>query len=216
MSTTRSNLRAAKISTVNGNITIHCMFNPENYTVKKTNHYDDGDELRVPQKPVFQRYGRSNLTLSKLTFDTYETGADLTAITNKLWDLMRPADPSDPESDPPEVEFEWSTFSFKAFVSELTINYKLFDKDGNPVRAEVDITFKESSDPTNHPHQRQNPTSGGGPMQQIHKVIQGDRLDLIAAKEYGDATRWRVIAEYNQITNPRALRPGQIITIPPL
>ncbi len=216
MSTTRSSLRAAKISTLDGRITVHCMFNPENYTVKKTNHYDDGEELRTPQKPVFKRYGRSSLTLSKLIFDTYETGTDLTTTTNKLWDLMRPADPSNPESDPPEVKFEWSTFSFQAFVSELSINYKLFDKDGNPVRAEVSITFKESEDPTRHPHQRQNPTSGGGPMQQVRRVVQGDRLDLIAAEEYGDSTRWHIIAEHNHITNPLALRPGQLITIPPL
>ncbi len=216
MSTTRSNLRAAKISTLDGRIVVHCMFNPENYTVKKINHYDEGAELRTPPKPVFKRYGRSTLTLSKLIFDTYETGGDLTTTTNKLWDFMRPATPSDPESDPPEVKFEWSTFSFHAYVSELSINYKLFDKDGNPVRAEVTITFKESDDPTNHPHQRQNPTSGGGPMQQVRKVVRGDRLDLIAADEYGDATKWRVIAEYNGITNPRDLLPGKLITIPPL
>jgi nucleoid-associated protein YgaU len=37
---------------------------------------------------------------------------------------------------------------------------------------------------------------------------------LIAARAYGDATRWRAIAEYNGITNPLALRPGQRLMIP--
>ncbi|MCA9926563.1 MAG: LysM peptidoglycan-binding domain-containing protein, partial [Anaerolineales bacterium] len=67
---------------------------------------------------------------------------------------------------------------------------------------------------TRYPHQ--NPTSGGGPIQEVRKVVQGDRLDLIAADVYGDATQWRHIAAYNRIRNPKSLRPGQLITIPPL
>lgn len=214
MNKTRGNLTPASISATDNSVTVKCMFNPEHYSVKKQNTYDAGEELVKPPKPEFKRYGRSTLTLSTLYFDTYETGEDLTKTTNDLWKLMRPVDPDDPESTPPEVKFKWASFEFTAVITDMTIKYTLFDKDGNPVRAEVSVSFMQSEDPTRYPHQ--NPTSGGGPIQEIHKVIRGDRLDLIAARVYGDATQWRRIAEYNRIRNPKTLRPGQIITIPPL
>ena len=214
MAKTRGNLTPATIKSTTGNISVDCMFNPEWYTVTKKNEYDVGEQLVKPPKPEFKRYGRSTLTLSQLIFDTYETGDDLPQITNKLWDFMRPIDSNDPKSSPPEVKFKWSSFEFTAVITDMTIKYTLFDKDGKPVRAEVSMTFMQSEDPTRYPHQ--NPTSGGGPIQEVRRIVSGDRLDLIAADAYGDATKWRHIAEYNKIRNPRALRPGQQITIPPL
>ena len=38
----------------------------------------------------------------------------------------------------------------------------------------------------------------------------------IAYKEYGDPNHWRHIAQANGITNPMALRPGQVLNIVPL
>ena len=213
MANTRGGLVAATLTSTN-NITIDCMFNPEKYTITKKNCYNPGKSLVEPPKPEFQRYERTTLTLSTLYFDTYETGKDLTAITNKLWDLMLPEDENAAKPKPPEVTFKWGNFSFTAVITDMTMDFTLFDKDGKPVRAEVKISFMQSESPTKKPHQ--NPTSGGGPIQEIRRVITGDRLDLIAADVYGDATKWRHIADYNRINNPRQLRPGQVITIPPL
>lgn len=213
MATTRGNLVAATLTSSN-NITVNCMFNPEKYTITKKNRYDPGTELVKPPKPEFKRFERSILTLSTLYFDTYETGKDLTAITNKLWDLMLPEDANAVKPQPPEVTFAWGNFSFTAVITDMTMEFTLFDMTGKPVRAEVKITFMQSEDPTKYPHQ--NPSSGGGPIQEVRRIITGDRLDLIAADVYGDATKWRHIADYNHIDNPRELRPGQVITIPPL
>ena len=61
---------------------------------------------------------------------------------------------------------------------------------------------------------RQNPSSGGGAIKQIWTVVSGERLDTIAYQVYKDATRWREIAEHNQLVNPNALRPGDSLIIP--
>lgn len=214
MTTTRGNLKPATISAVDNSITINCMFNPEHYTVKKQNSFHFFSQAVIPPKPEFKNYGRSSLTLSTLYFDVYESGEDLTQITNKLWDLMSPTDPEDPTSAPPEVKFKWASFQFTAVISELSVKYTLFDKDGEPLRSEVSVTFIQSDNPNIKPHQ--NPTSGGGPIQEVRRIVSGDRLDLIAAEVYGDATKWRLIAEHNHILKPKVLRPGQSITIPPL
>jgi nucleoid-associated protein YgaU len=113
---------------------------------------------------------------------------------------------------PPEVAFEWGVFRFVAVITEMTQKFTLFKLDGTPVRAKVDVTFTQHKDVNDYPGQ--NPTSGGGPIQRIRQVIAGDRLDTIAFEVYGDATRWRNIAEHNQINNPLDLHPGQQLAIP--
>jgi nucleoid-associated protein YgaU len=47
-------------------------------------------------------------------------------------------------------------------------------------------------------------------------VREGDRLDLIAADEYGDPTLWRPIAQENNLASPRQLAVGSVLVIPTL
>jgi nucleoid-associated protein YgaU len=41
-------------------------------------------------------------------------------------------------------------------------------------------------------------------------------LSLMAAIEYGDPAVWRVIADANDIENPRLIEPGLQLRLPPL
>jgi nucleoid-associated protein YgaU len=50
----------------------------------------------------------------------------------------------------------------------------------------------------------------------VHTVRDGDTLPSIAYAAYGDATRWRVIAESNAVDNPFHLRRGAALTLPEL
>ena len=113
---------------------------------------------------------------------------------------------------PPAVAFEWGVFCFRAVITNMTQKFTLFKKDGTPVRAKVDVTFTQHEDEKDYAHQ--NPTSGGGPVERVWSVVRGDRLDTIAAAVYGDATKWRRIAEHNGIVNPLALPSGRRLTIP--
>lgn len=49
-----------------------------------------------------------------------------------------------------------------------------------------------------------------------YTVKAGDTLSLIAAQQLGDANRWQEIADLNGIQDPRALRVGQVLQLPPL
>ncbi|MCA9959467.1 MAG: LysM peptidoglycan-binding domain-containing protein [Chloroflexota bacterium] len=222
MANTRSNLTAARIveidendNEVSGN-EVPCMFNPYEYTVSKTNTYSEEPNNGSSSPEVeFQKSGAQTLRLN-LTFDTYETGEDVSQITNKLWKFMEPGEEGGGEDKkpPPEVAFIWGVFRFVAVITAMTQRFTLFKEDGTPVRAKVEVTFTQHKDVNDYPNQ--NPTSGGGPVQRLHTIVSGDRLDTIAAKVYGDATRWRAIAEYNQIRDPLKLKAGQRLTIPQL
>ena len=118
------------------------------------------------------------------------------------------------KSEPPRVEFRWGRFAFKAVVKQIRQRFTLFLKDGTPVRTTVEVSFQQVEDELDFP--MQNPTSGGGPPMKTHVVGAGERLDWIAASVYGDATRWRLIADANGITHPLRLREGMELVIPPL
>jgi len=47
-----------------------------------------------------------------------------------------------------------------------------------------------------------------------HTIEPGDRLVDLSAKYTGDGNQWRAIAAYNDITDPRSLRIGDVIAIP--
>ncbi len=223
MPNTRGNLQAARIYEVtesgdekSGGISVACMFNPFEYTVTKTNTYKEERSNRsdVPGFE-FEKAGPQALKLS-LVFDTFEEGEDVSRETNKLWKLMesktRQEGNRNRKVPPPEVAFEWGVFRFVAVITTMMQKFSLFKPDGTPVRANVQVTFTQHKDLEDYPNQ--NPTSGGGDIQRVWRIIAGDRLDTIAYAVYGDATKWRQIATYNGIVNPLKLRAGQQLIIP--
>ncbi|GAA2898131.1 peptidase M23 [Actinoplanes cyaneus] len=114
---------------------------------------------------------------------------------------------------PPWVKFTWGQFqtvSFYSYVSQIDANYKLFDPDGTPLRATCTLTLTEISGST----PGQNPTSGALTAQRVHRLVAGDTLEMLAYREYGDPTIWRVIAEANEIDDPTRLRPGRQLLLP--
>ncbi len=199
-----------------GGVAVSCMFNPFEYTVAKTNTYEEKSRNRSSVPRVeFKKAGAQTLRL-KLVFDSYEAQEDVSQTTRQLWKLMesktRQEGNRTEKVPPPEVAFEWGVFRFVSVITNMTQKFTLFLPNGTPVRAEIDITFTQHKDLEDYPGQ--NPTSGGGPTERIWQVTAGDRLDTIAAAVYNDAGKWRLIAAHNGIVNPHRLRPGQRLNIP--
>ncbi|WP_051820097.1 LysM peptidoglycan-binding domain-containing protein [Streptomyces flavochromogenes] len=114
---------------------------------------------------------------------------------------------------PPWVRFSWGSFStvqFVAYVTSVSATYTLFSPSGIPIRATCSLSLTEVSSAT----KKQNPTSGALSARRVHRTVAGDSLASLAWREYGDATRWRVIAEANRIDDPMRLRPGTELLLP--
>jgi len=204
---TRGGLVAATITNLNntGEI-VHCMFNPYEYTVTKKNDYKKKDVIGkdVP-KVTFQQGGAQSLAL-KLTFDTLPTGVDVRDRTALLW-KMSLIDPTtiNPDSDkgtPPPVAFEWGRLYFKAIITDLSEQFTLFSDTGTPLRCVVSLTLQQYEEPTAYAPQ-------GGETNVVNKkpektttVVQGDRLDNIAAANTGSSSNYRDVAANNNIDNP--------------
>jgi hypothetical protein len=200
---------------------IDCLFNPAELTVSKANSWQSG-QSKGTNAPELRFQGGQSATLSlTLTFDTTHNGSDVTVHTTKLLNLMTVdsrlpgADKSRNSARPPWVEFHWGKLhSFRAILERLQIKYTYFASDGTPLRAKADVALKQWSDEELLP--LQNPTSSTPETHTIHTLMPGETLDRVAAHHYGDATRWRLIAEANGVIDPLDLTPGQIFVVPEL
>jgi nucleoid-associated protein YgaU len=199
------------------------MFNPYEYKVSKTNNYNaTAKNATDAPKVKFTSAGSQTLSLS-LVFDSYENfdsnqtrRVDVSKETRKLWNFMmtrqEEKNGKKKKFEPPEVAFEWGVFYFRAFVTNMTQTFTMFDVDGTPLRAKVDVTFTQYKDENDYPNQ--GATKSHTTYERTWRVTAGDRLDTIAGEVYGDPGQWRRIAEHNQIVDPLALSPGQRLRIP--
>jgi nucleoid-associated protein YgaU len=187
------------------------MFNPAEYSWQKGNQFSS-TPLPGLSNPVLSFVaGDADVLTMDLFFDTYtdKGSSDVTEETDRIALLLE----IDPRLHaPPPVLFRWGTTCFKAVLERLTQRFTMFREDGVPVRATLNVTFKEYKtldDQIPPPKQ-----SSDWSKRRI--VAESDRLCLIAGIEYEDPSVWRVIADANGIDNPRRLQPGQEIVLPPL
>jgi nucleoid-associated protein YgaU len=201
------------------NDSVEFQFNPTEYAIARAVNWKAANQkgANVPRQE-FEGGQPAKLTL-KLFFDTTDTGSDVRNITNKLWKMSmvddRTKNSRTKKGHPPHCLFTWgSVWSFEAVVVNINQNFTMFLEDGTPVRTTVDLTLNQIKDQREFP--AQNPTSGGLPGQRTRQLRQGDTLHGIAAEEYGDPKHWRHIAASNNIHNPLRLRPGTLLSLPPL
>ncbi|KAF5424725.1 Nucleoid-associated protein [Candidatus Methanomarinus sp.] len=114
---------------------------------------------------------------------------------------------------PPLCEFIWGSLNFKAILERVTQRFTMFLDTGTPVRAKLNVTFKEYKTIT---EQLQNMNLESADRTKRRVIVQGESLWFIANREYGDSTLWRLIAKANRINNPRILETGREIIIPTL
>ncbi|MET9461228.1 hypothetical protein ABZY05_40330 [Streptomyces canus] len=111
------------------------------------------------------------------------------------------------------VHAHWGRFSFRGILTQADVTYKLFDRAGEPLRATVKLSLKEalSAEETAAQDRPSSPD-----LRQTWLVEDGQTLDAIAARVYGDPAYWRPLAAANRLANPRGLRTGQLLVLPPL
>jgi nucleoid-associated protein YgaU len=198
---------------------IKCLFNPSELTISKSNSWQGGQAKgkNAPEQR-FQSGQAATLSLS-LTFDTTDTGTDVTYYTTKLLNLMKVdtnlpgGEPSRNSGRPPWVEFHWGKLSsFRAVIEKVQIRYTYFASDGMPLRAKADISLKQWKDEAELP--LQNPTSSTPLVHTVHTLLPGETLDRVAAAHYQDPGRWRLIAEANGVVDPLELTAGTPLILP--
>ncbi len=204
-------LQKAYIRLVNsGSTLLSVMFNPMEYTLDKSNQFQNTPIIGLSTPLTQFINGNTTVLTMDLFFDTYETKEDVNTYTNKMMALL------DIDKDlhaPPICEFVWGTLTFKATVEKITRKFTMFLENGTPVRATLNVTFKEYKTLS---EQLNTTTKSSSDRSKIHILKAGETLSSIAGAEYGDPGQWRKIAQANNIVNPRLLESGKEIIIPPI
>ena len=115
--------------------------------------------------------------------------------------------------EPNHVRLLWGGLKFFGRLDSMTINYTLFAPGGDPLRAEVSLSFssfvtaQEEALLTN----KQSPDI-------THRVtIQaGDTVPLLCYRIYGDSAYYPAVARHNNLTDFRDVKPGTTLHFPPL
>ncbi|MFF5287931.1 CIS tube protein [Paractinoplanes globisporus] len=210
----------AELRTENNEV-IPLLFNPAELTITKAASWNAA-ESKGNNSPLLKfSAGQPGTIALSITLDTTDKGTSVTDYTDKLMKLVS-VDPKLPDSDksrnkarPPWVTFHWGPLhSFKAVVERLTLKFTYFAANGMPLRAKADLALKQYEDEAVKP--LQNPTSHTPSLQTVHRLTYGETLDRLAAKHYADSTRWRLIAEANNVMDPLGIEPGTLLIIPEL
>lgn len=214
---------------------IEVLYNPQTYVQQRSVSYAQ-IEMLAGDAPVVQfRNGGAESLRMELFFDSLSAGQEVggttesregfranqlrTSMENEInvrnytamvYDLMRVnAD----VHRPPKLRVEWASLQFTGFLASCEQTFTKFDEGGRPVRAVLQCEFLEYRDPEMvnklNPHNSPDTTK-------FRTVRQGDSLWALADAAYGDAGRWREIAEANGIVNPRRLRTGELLVLPAL
>ena len=116
--------------------------------------------------------------------------------------------------EPSMVTFSWGSMAFYGHVTSLKISYQMFNLNGMPVRAKLDMEISgEDKSILNiigaNPHESPDRTK-------YRRINQREELWMLADTEYHDPSCWREIARENGILNPRKVDYTRRLKIPAL
>jgi LysM repeat protein len=202
LNVTKGGLAPATITNLKTNEVVKFMFNPFEYTITKQNTWQDKPVIgqNLP-KVTFQQGGAETLNLT-LHFDNQVSGGDVRSFTEPLWKMMmideQGKNARSGKGEPPPVMFEWGKLHFKAIITNMSQKFLLFNENGAPLRCTVEVSLRQYLDDADIAPQTSGST-GGGTTPTTATVVQGQRLDNIAAD---NNTNHRDLAENNNIDDP--------------
>jgi phage tail protein X len=102
---------------------------------------------------------------------------------------------------------------FRGRVLELSITYKLFTPNGQPIRAVAKVKLKSTVEEEKRTRRedRRSPD-----LTHIRQVKAGDTLPLLCHRIYGDSRYYLQVAAVNGLGNFRQLTPGMELVFPPV
>ncbi len=211
-------------------VTLPVQYNPVSLALEKTPKIA---EIAIPglDAPLQQFVRGTGETLGvDLFFDVTETGTgtgahSVTDLTDAFYGLVK----IDPETHaPPVCTFIWGSrfpgdrlpemyqnqrrTEFKGLVTKVKQDFPLFSPEGTPLRATVGITMSEYR-PLHEQVAQLNLQSAD--HTRSHVVAEGDTLASVAGDYLQRPAEWRHIADANRVQDPRRLRVGTTLVVPP-
>jgi hypothetical protein len=110
------------------------------------------------------------------------------------------------------IVFWGSEIDFRCVLSNLDINYTLFEPDGRPLRVKISATFLKHKSREELLEEKK---LSSPDLTHRREVKRGDRLDLMTYSIYNDSKYFLQVANVNKLSSVRDIRPGNEIYFPP-
>jgi nucleoid-associated protein YgaU len=201
------------------------MFNPETFSQKYEIEYGKNQGMNSTNSPVNYARSKPRVLNLKLILDgsgVHEMG--IMAFSQKtvsqrvkaFLDLTFRMNGNIHEPNYLLVEWggkEDGGLIFSCRLASVDVTYTSFNRDGSPLRAELDISLLSDIDIK----KRMAMENKSSPDLTHSRVVKsGDTLPLLTKEIYGNAAYYLRVAQANKLTNFRNLTPGQELFFPPL
>ena len=192
------------------------MVNPQDYSIKDAIKYSDYNE---PRSKKFDRYEASVLTIPKIFLDTtgsipvekWPFNGSIDEMIKKLKSIVY--DYNGKNHEPSVVDILWGDLKVQGRLLSMETKFALFDKEGHPIRAEVNLsfalfkTFKDLEAESN---------KSSPDLTHVIEVRAGDTLPNLCNKVYNDPSYYMQVARVNNLSDFCRLVPGTRLVFPPL
>lgn len=204
--------------------TVICSFNPSEYKITNEVRYNEKTTLNESHLS-FSSLGISQLSLtlyfnSVSPFELYQKDVlqeldflDAPPVTDITQKIVKTTLINATTHKPPIVQFIWGNLNFTGVVSSVNEHYTMFTSGGKPIRAKLDIVIKEYIEDTFS--KKKTPFESPDRTKWV-TLTENMSFWELAHINYGDAGKWRIITEANNIDNPLKIEKGRIIQIPAL
>jgi Contractile injection system tube protein len=109
---------------------------------------------------------------------------------------------------------------FRGRLADLQVTYTLFDPDGSPLRADIQLQFGEHQDASqaaaNNPAGKANVNVSSPDLTHRRTIKETDTLTLLCENIYKDASFYWQVAQANNLTHFRELEVGSELFFPPI
>lgn len=197
---------------------------------------------RLADNPLLYTGGGTTDLELDLLFDVSLAGSSITTenvrdLTAPLWELAENSAEDGIYGRPPLVRFVWGkSWNIPGVITAVAERLEYFTSQGVPRRSWMRMRLVRVADSdTMRTDTRTTPQSFQLPSPEeeipeeqvrMHEMlggagdsgagVTGERLDEIASRYYGEPALWRLLAIFNEISDPMRVRSGINLRIPPL
>ena len=114
---------------------------------------------------------------------------------------------------PNYLQINWGMLMFTCRLESMAINYKMFSREGKPLRAMIKASFIEVVPDGREAKRKKNRSPD---ITEVHLVKEGDKLPDLAELKYGDLNYYVAVAQANKLIQFRNLTAGDKIFLYPI
>jgi nucleoid-associated protein YgaU len=191
--------------------TIKFPFNPKDFSISRKAGWKSAQAKKGEAPSEYIGADPPEITVEMFLDESDKADGNIAKTVDKVLKCLGTHQGTGDSPSAPYVLFQWGdAIRFRGTVTSVDARYTMFRGRGVPVRGSATMRIKEMSTPAS----KQNPTSGGPAGYRTHVMRTGDTLASVAYTEYGDATRWRDLAEVNAIDDPTRVPSGLSLLVP--